>query len=103
LFTHQALYHPPELPVLFEPIEMWSTLNDATCTYVVTVDELSVSSWDWIGLYKVGGATECDIFCLCTCMYYVDINLGRFYQVNHIFLIMYVCVCLCHFLVVLSI
>ncbi|KAK2174480.1 hypothetical protein NP493_799g04006, partial [Ridgeia piscesae] len=55
-----ALYHPPELPVLFEPIEMWSTLNDATCTYVVTVDELSVSSWDWIGLYKENYQHEMD-------------------------------------------
>lgn len=55
-----ALYHPPELPVLFEPIEMWSTHCSATCTYVVTIDELSVSSWDWLGLYKVNYQHEMD-------------------------------------------
>ncbi|KAI0242768.1 Inositol polyphosphate 5-phosphatase K [Lamellibrachia satsuma] len=54
-----VLYHPPELPVMFEPIEMWSTQNSATCTYVV-VNELSVSAWDWIGLYKLNYQHELD-------------------------------------------
>ncbi|XP_072163312.1 phosphatidylinositol 4,5-bisphosphate 5-phosphatase A-like [Diadema setosum] len=39
--------------VSFVPIESWSKGEDAECIYSVLPDT-KTSSWDWIGLYKVG-------------------------------------------------
>ncbi|XP_013403695.1 inositol polyphosphate 5-phosphatase K isoform X4 [Lingula anatina] len=41
--------------IQFAPIFSWSKDGSATCVYSVDMG-VKTSSWDWIGLYKVGGA-----------------------------------------------
>ena len=37
---------------MFEPIDVWCMTKDKECVYTIS-ESFPVSSWDWIGLYKV--------------------------------------------------
>lgn len=52
-FYPQVLHRAPELPIFFEPLDTWCVTRSNTCSYTVVTEELSVSPWDWVGLYKV--------------------------------------------------
>ncbi|XP_071790794.1 phosphatidylinositol 4,5-bisphosphate 5-phosphatase A-like [Asterias amurensis] len=42
--------------VTFDPIERWQRGEDAKCRYIMS-SNAKTSSWDWVGLYKVGFQT----------------------------------------------
>lgn len=50
-FTIMVLVSPPELPVMFEPMETWLQSKDQRVCYCITPD-YTVNSRDWIGLYR---------------------------------------------------
>ncbi|ELU13654.1 hypothetical protein CAPTEDRAFT_98393, partial [Capitella teleta] len=51
-FVIQVLHHPTELPILFEPQDVWCTFKSNKCCYTIVSEQLAVGPWDWIGLFK---------------------------------------------------
>ena len=49
----QVCMDDSEALVTFDPIESWRRGDDVFISYTV-VGDTKTSTWDWIGLYKVG-------------------------------------------------
>lgn len=48
--------------VVFDPIESWNKNEVSNCLYTIAMDT-KTSSWDWIGLYKIGFQTVQRSYC----------------------------------------